>query len=189
MLSLKPYAIALLASASLVAHPAAASSAARPVGTLVPPSAMRQKIVQRSKARDAEQQYLRALADHLESERAVTHSIMSEPGSHASHGSTMDPAAWDGTFDTQQREAVALLKHDYGEVLTPRAGAIPAPAGAGEAAERAMSQALMSRLREAVTLSKRALPRLRRASTRSLARQVIGTHGKLIEELSAMGGR
>lgn len=187
MPTLKSSAIVLLVSASLVARPASATPLAWPRDSR---SAVQQKVVRRAKARDADQRYLRALADHLEFQRALAHSIMSAPGSHASHGSAMDPAAWDGTFDTQQREAVALLQHDYGELLTPRSSipAAPVQAPQGEDAERAAARVLRSRLREAIALSKRALPRLRRASSRSLARQVISTHGKLIEELSAMTG-
>lgn len=143
-----------------------------------------------ARARDADQAFLRSLADHLEAERVAVHAMMSTPGSHASHGTAMDPANWDGTFDSQQREAVALLQHDYREAWSPRApkGPKPAPASGGdaEALERATMQSLVSIMREGVALTDRYLPRLRRASSRDLARRVRSSHAKLIKELGAM---
>lgn len=146
----------------------------------------------RSKARDADHAYLRALADHVESQRLVVHAMMSTPGSHASHGTAMDPANWDGMFDGQQREALALLKHDYREELSPRTIKPTAPVTSvrddAESVEQASMRSLIAMMREGVALSDRFLPRLRRASSRNLARRVRSSHMKLIRELSAMSG-
>lgn len=146
----------------------------------------------RAKARDADQAYLRALADHLEEQRTLAHAMMSTPASHMSHGSATDPSNWDGIFDNHQREAVALLKHDYREVLSPRAGVagVPgaSPGGQAEAAEQASMRSLVAAMRECLVLTNRFLPRLRRASTRDLARRVRASHVELIKSLDTPTG-
>lgn len=142
---------------------------------------------QRAKARDADQQYLRELVDRLEVQRSIVHRMMSAPGGHAAHGSAMDPANWDGLFDVQQREAVALLQHDYREVFTPRTGVASTPsarvAEGRDADERAGMHSLVAAMRQAVTLTEHFLPRLRRASSRDLARRVRTSHAELIKKL------
>ncbi len=145
-----------------------------------------------SKTRDPDQIFLRALADHLEAERGVCHAMMSTPGGHASHGTAMDPGNWDSMFDTQQQETVTLLRHDYREAWATkgpkRATAPVASDTAAEALERGTMESLVSVMRESVALTDRYLPRLRRASSRDLARRVRSSHVKLIKELGAMSG-
>lgn len=146
----------------------------------------------RTKARDADQAYLRALADHFDAERLVVHAMMSTPASHASHGTAMDPGNWDTMFDGQQNEARTLLKHDYREELGPvptRPSAPLTPARAdAEANEEASMQSLIAVMRQGVVLCDRFMPRLRRASSRDLARRVHSSHVQLIKELGAMSG-
>ena len=102
----------------------------------------------------------------------------------------MDPSNWDGVLDNQQREAVELLKHDYRDAWSPKAtkrAAPPvAPSTDAEALERGTMESLVSVMREGVALTDRYLPRLRRASSRDLARRVRASHAKLINELGAM---
>ncbi len=147
----------------------------------------------RTRAKDVDQEFLRALADHLEDERAIIHAILSTPGSHASHGQlewARDPANWDETLDKQQREAVALLKHDYREELSPRARAAGGgpPNSASESDEQTRMRSLSAALRQGVAIANRFLPRLRRASARDLARRVRATHSDIIKNLGASAG-
>lgn len=149
---------------------------------------------QRSKARDADQRYLRELANRIEAERTMVHSMMSAAPGHAAHGTAVDPADWDGALDLQQRQAIALLKHDYGEVFSP-----VAPKGSARSAPPSTQRAgneladmenrmsgLATQMRQVVTLSDAAMPHLRRASTREFARRVAQSHAALIRKTGAL---
>ena len=188
------YLITLLVSASLLgsgdgraicAH-AEVLSCARPAS--LPDTVQRKSPIRRSRARDADQRYLRALAELIEAERSVCHAMMTEPAGHSAHGSSMDPADWDAAFDLQQREAVAMLKHDYNEVFSPVAQTPRAPTGHGAATGGSAEPAgmdgemksLVALMRQTVNLSNAAMPRLRHASTRGLARKVRDANAALI---------
>ena len=165
----------------------------RDVPVMVRRSQQQEGAVRRSAPRNADQKFLRDVADHLEAERVAAHAMMATPASHAMHGGARDPAEWDGAFDGQQRESVALLRHDYQEVFVPlaaRAASRPAAAarttemGAGEMGGTDDSmQALASLMQQAVTMTNRSMPRLRRASTRDFARRVRKTHEELLVKL------
>lgn len=150
-----------------------------------------QPLAQRSKARDADQRYLRELANRIEAERMTVHAMMSAPSGHAAHGTAVDPADWDGALDVQQRQAIGLLKHDYGEVFSPVAPKGPARSAQPSAhrTDNDMTEmedeitGLVTEMRQVVTLSNAAMPHLRRASTRELARRVGQSHAALIRKL------
>ena len=149
-------------------------------------------------APSADQAYLRALADALEAERISVHTMMSEPAGDAAHGGTMDPADWDNALDALQREALALLKHDYGETLSPSAArhlgtttavgsqkAMSSEAPGADADQHGMRD-LVSIMRETIALSRQYTPRLRRASTRDLARRVRKSQDALLKQLAGI---
>lgn len=156
-------------------------------------------VSQRAKARNADQKYLRAIVNQLEAQRASVHAMMSTPAGHASHGTAMDPAAWDTGMDGQQREALTLLKHDYGETLSPLAPPpTPSPRGSASSgaeatdahgAEEGKVRGLVALTRETIALTDKFAPKLRRASTRDLARRVRRSQASLLKQLSPGASR
>ena len=166
----------------------------------MPPAATFMQATHVAKARTADQEYLRALADALEAERISIHTMMSEPAGHAAHGGMMDPADWDTALDALQREALGMLTHDYDETFSPSAArrmptlttvgspnAASSTAPHGDGNQSAMP-GLATIMRETIALSSRYAPKLRRASTRDLARRVRKSQAALVKQLAGMAG-
>ncbi len=120
--------------------------------------------------------------------------MMSEPPGHTAHGSAMDQADWDSVFDLQERQAVTMLKHDYDELFSPAAPMQHGPMEHGTSANvgsadmdgmEAEMTALATLMRQTLSLTDAAMPRLRRASTRDLARRVREPHATLVRKVGS----
>lgn len=166
-------------AAGVAATPASGPAAPVPAAPLppVPP------------ARDADQRFLRHLADHYEYVRALAHAGMSSEQGHAQHGGAADPAEIDARVDAEQRRVVELLAATYGEQYSPRAervtaGRAAAPESAGTAggehggmAETSGADApLDAAMREGVDVIDQALPTLKRRAVRALATELRAAH-------------
>ena len=191
------FSIALRVASAAAALGSTNTSTADHIGSRdMSPALVLQQAPQIAKARTADREYLRALADALEAERMSVHAMMSDPVGHAAHGGTMDPADWDNALDALQREALSMLKHDYGETLSPSAArrtATSAPRGKPDAASSTAPQGdggqsamrgLATMMHETIALSNRYAPTLRRASTRDLCRRVKKSQTALRKQLA-----
>lgn len=169
-------------------------SAALSTGPAAPqPSPLPQQGRSAAAPQPADRVFLRALADHLEAERTAVHAVMSAPAGHAAHGGPIDPATWDGLLDMQQRQALALLQHDYRERYTPRA--TPRPSGTPDVSKDARGataggesdhERLAGLLHHGMDMIDTFMPRLRRASTRDLARRARTTHARILQEVGTV---
>jgi len=146
-------------------------------------------------ARDADQRFLRQVADHYEALRAAAHDQMSSAAGHAEHGSSVDPAALDVALDAEQRSALALLDTLYQDTYSPRARLIGADTSAGsgvasgspaagEDAAGALGSIADAALRGA-RLAEQSAGRLHRAEVRALAARFRERQRALAAQLTA----
>lgn len=155
-------------------------------------------------AHDADQRFLRHMADHYEHMRALAHAGMSSGAGHAEHGGAADPAAFDAELDAEQSRVLDLLGSTYGEPYSPRAERVEAnhatgpvtpaapvraatghgagPGAGADAGHGAMinmgssAETLSAAMQDGVVVIDRALPTLRRPAVRALAVQLRAAH-------------
>lgn len=137
---------------------------------------------------DADHHFLRDLVDHHEGMILLAHAAMERE--HGRHGEGDDPAlAADSYRDAEKQRIRAMLDSIYGDAFEP---AVPATLRAeidsilrldGEEFERAFERFTARYHRETLAMIDRALPRLRRAPVRALARQMRDRHAT---ELAAL---
>jgi hypothetical protein len=177
---------ATAATIPVPADSAPGQAAAPPVADVAPP-------------RDADQQFLRQLADHYEDLRQVTHAWMTNDYARANRDTTADPGSLDVVVDSEQREVLAVLSRLYGENYSPRlarltgardalravVGTPPVrPAATSPSDARGeIADAALAALQRGTVLVDSNLPKLRRREVRELVvrlREAQVAHAKQI---------
>lgn len=152
------------------------TSAAAQAANLVPRPAPR-------RPRDADQRFLRTLADHYEAMRAVVHDEMSTAASHAEHGNAVSLSAFDPILDAEQRSVLSLLDTLYDEEYTTAPVLVDGGSRRTEAATREAT--LTAHFTQGAEWISRTLPDIRNARVRTLATRLgtsLRAHRRSIEK-------
>lgn len=154
-------------------------------------------------ARDADQRWLRRVADRQAVIVIVAHSqmsrhgteLMANPGMASQHDMSADPgAAQDSEHDAELREILALLRDAYQEKYEPIVSptdrkAIDSLQSLPESTyDKAFRSFMMREHRQELAIIESGLPLLARSDTRALAQRARATHQRELAELSKEAG-